>query len=237
MLTDPTRNRREHRIGEGLGVNRHEALDPPQSNDLGAVGFEGLCDQVPRYGGMLKDANAFAGQGLGRQDVAAAFEISAPSRFGLVARLEHAVGNGLGLERSKNAPLVFLADLAAGQIEFEAIAICWNVAACDHDGRAALGYGMEGQCRGRQGTAIDRLETSCRDGHCAIVENCGARGPEVACEKDPFDGSVASPVEMAQEGGGILPGGLALQLIGQSTQTAGAEFEAGSKRHQCPSPA
>lgn len=122
-------------------------------------------------------------------------------------------------QRGADRGLVVLRDLAAGQIEFQPVAVGGNMAAGDHHRRPARRLGRQRQRRGRQRAAIDHLDAAGPGGPGHRIGDLGRGRPQIATEIEP-----ATMRTGQEKGAGVFRDQVSAQLGDKTAQAAGAEF-------------
>ena len=128
-------------------------------------------------------------------------------------------------EGVENAEFVLLGDLPGRRIELEPVPVSRDVAAGDHDGRAAFRHGMERQRRRRQRAAIDRHQPGRPNRRGTVGRNRRARRAKIAADEHPAASGLPARLEMRQKRRRVASRRRARQRGRQPTQPAGAELQ------------
>src|SRR5690606_21954047 len=150
---------------KGLGVDRHEHIGPSERYGFGPEFGKNADDEITRYGRVLVDPDpqtpeAFMPQ---KSDIAFHIEVDRIAAIGRIVQMTKCKICRQGRIGGTDGAFIILVDFAVGAIEFEPVAVIWNMAASDHNARRLLRDCITAQRRGRQDAAINRLKSRILD--------------------------------------------------------------------------
>ena len=147
-----------------FGVDRDERFGTSERLDVSAELCQNVRDDVAAHCGMLVHTDGEAGKSLFAEegDVAVCVVFTGGRVFCWKGGrgLEHALGE-LGIFDfegfGSDARFVFLRNFTLRVVKFDAVAVGWNMASGDHDGRESLFDPVKGDRRARNASAVNDL--------------------------------------------------------------------------------